>query len=167
MRRNVAELAELPTGQQGRPSKAMTLGQAKALMAAAEQSRSVRYCPVTVHRDQARGSSGLAVGSRRPDSAPDEDLVVRRMSTCGGLPGCTATSRLPSRAVRSRFRRQPWTRFGNSGNYRTRTGLRPVSYGRTATSCSPRRSARRSLGPNNVRRDFRHRYRTWPPRPGR
>lgn len=38
VRRNVAALAELPEGQAGRPSKAMTLDQAKALMAAAEES---------------------------------------------------------------------------------------------------------------------------------
>ena len=38
VRRNVAALAELPEGQAGRPSKAMTLDQAKALMTAAETS---------------------------------------------------------------------------------------------------------------------------------
>jgi len=38
VRRNVAALAEVPEGQAGRPSKAMTLDQAKALLAAAEES---------------------------------------------------------------------------------------------------------------------------------
>jgi integrase len=38
VRRNVAALAELPEGREGRPSKAMTLEQAKALIEAAERS---------------------------------------------------------------------------------------------------------------------------------
>jgi integrase len=49
VRRNVGALAELPAGQTGgRPSKAMTLDQAKALMAAAENSPLRAYIVLSV-----------------------------------------------------------------------------------------------------------------------
>jgi integrase len=43
VKRNVAELAELPSGQEGRPSKAFTLDQAKALMKECEKSHLHAY----------------------------------------------------------------------------------------------------------------------------
>src|SRR5260370_8910349 len=48
VRRNVAALAELPEGQAGRLSKAMTLDQAKALMAAADTSTLHAYTILTL-----------------------------------------------------------------------------------------------------------------------
>jgi integrase len=46
--RNAAALSELPEGQEGRPSKAMTLEQAKAFMAAAETSSLHAYIVLSV-----------------------------------------------------------------------------------------------------------------------
>ncbi len=43
VKRNVVALAEVPTGQEGRPSKALTLDQAEAILAAAEGSRLHAY----------------------------------------------------------------------------------------------------------------------------
>lgn len=48
VRRNVAALAELPTGTAGRPSKAMTLDQARAVMKAAEHSSLHAYIVLSV-----------------------------------------------------------------------------------------------------------------------
>ena len=43
VRRNVVALCGVPTGQEGRPSKSLTLDQAKALLVAAEESRLGAY----------------------------------------------------------------------------------------------------------------------------
>ena len=46
--RNVAALADTPQGQVGRPSKSLTLDQARAVLAAAEQSRIYAYLVLSV-----------------------------------------------------------------------------------------------------------------------
>jgi integrase len=43
VKRNVAALCEIPAGRQGRPSKSLNLDQAKAVLAAAEESRLYAY----------------------------------------------------------------------------------------------------------------------------
>jgi integrase len=48
VKRNVIVLCGIPTGQDGRPSKSLTLDQAKALLAAAEQSRLRAYIVVSL-----------------------------------------------------------------------------------------------------------------------
>ncbi len=48
VRRNVAELCSIPQGQPGRPSKALTLGQAQAVLAAAEDTRMGAYVVVSL-----------------------------------------------------------------------------------------------------------------------
>jgi len=48
VKRNVVMLCDVPTGQEGRPSKSLTLDQAKAVLAAAEKSRIRAYVVVSL-----------------------------------------------------------------------------------------------------------------------
>ena len=48
VRRNVVELCSVPTGQPGRPSKALTFAQAEAVLKAAEKSSSYAYIVVSL-----------------------------------------------------------------------------------------------------------------------
>ena len=48
MRRNVALLCDVPRGRAGRPSKSLTLDQAKALLAAAERTSMYGYIAVSL-----------------------------------------------------------------------------------------------------------------------
>jgi hypothetical protein len=70
VRRNVATLVDAPAGQEGRPSKSLTFGQAVALIRAARPSgtavRLVRLrCVESSGRGPDRGGTCAAVGSCR------------------------------------------------------------------------------------------------------
>jgi len=66
VKRNVVVLCEVPTGQQGRPSKALTLAQAEAVLAAAENSPLQAYIILS-----------LLIGARTEETARP-DLARRR-----------------------------------------------------------------------------------------
>jgi integrase len=72
--RNVATLADTPKGQAGRPSKSLTLGQASALLAAAEGTRMHAYialCLATgIRTEEARALHWEHVSSGDPDAEP-------------------------------------------------------------------------------------------------
>jgi len=116
VRRNVATLVKPPTGQTGRPSRALTLEQAVSLLAAAEASPLGAYvvlCLLTgVRTEEARALTWDHVDL---DGNAKADPPSVRSGRCG--------------SIRS-------SRPGNGGW--------PVTCGKTAASCSVRRSDRRS-----------------------
>ena len=77
--RNVAALVDTLQGQVGRPSKSLTLEQARAVLAAAEQSRIYAYLVLSVVIGLRTGAPGAAV-----------DRGGRRRGDCGGVPGGAA-----------------------------------------------------------------------------
>jgi hypothetical protein len=59
VRRNVVELCRVPQGQQGRPSKALTLAQADEVLKAAEGKSLHTYIVVSLLTGAVPRSSGL------------------------------------------------------------------------------------------------------------
>jgi hypothetical protein len=96
VRRKVAALAELPQGQApGRPSKAMTLDQAKALMAAAESTPLHAYIVLSVFtgmRPEEARALRWDVGMLCGDY-DDGTLYGERVERAGATwAGCTSTT---------------------------------------------------------------------------
>ncbi len=148
VRRNVAELAELPSGQEGRPSKALTLDQAKALLDAAEASSLHAYIVLSlltgIRPEEARALRWDHVDL---DGEPPHVDVFRSVRAHGDVK--TRTSRrtlaIPDAAVdalRTRHARQAGHRL-RAGALWQETDL--VFTTRVGTA----------LGANNIRRDFR------------
>ncbi len=76
--RNVAALVRPPAGQEGRPSKALTVDQARALIdAAAGRLHGKGEAGGTDDRDQARGGTGTVLGPTRSRRRDGRDLAVR------------------------------------------------------------------------------------------
>jgi predicted transcriptional regulator len=148
--RNVAALVKPPKGQPGgRPSKALTLEQAVALIAAAQGTRleaSCRCYPVCGLRRRGRcggitwwrGFLGSGFRSWMPAS-----ITSRWRCSYGGLTGPGVTPRRRSRGGRWRCRVSAWRRCGSIGCGRHRTGSWPGHCGRITGWCSRRRWGRR------------------------
>jgi integrase len=77
VKRNVVALCGIPTGQEGRPSKSLTLDQAKALLAAAEASRLRAYIVVSLlTRARTEELRALDWDHVDLDGRPDDDPPV-------------------------------------------------------------------------------------------
>ena len=77
VRRNVSALVDTPRGREGRPSQSLTLGQAAALLEAAEGVAAARvHRPVLADRRSVGGGAGVDVGARGPGGRDDLGLAV-------------------------------------------------------------------------------------------
>jgi integrase len=148
VRRNVAALAELPSGQEGRPSKALTLDQARALLVAAEKSPLHAYIVLSlltgIRPEEARA---LRWDHVYLDGEPASIAVWRSVRAHGDVK--TSTSRrtlaIPDAAVEALR-----TRRARQAEHRLKAGAVWQEDGLVFTTMTGT-----SLGPNNIRRDFR------------
>ena len=77
VRRNVSALVDTPRGREGRPSQSLTLGQAAALLEAAEESRLHAFIVLCLLTGRpVGGGAGADVGARRPGGRDDLGLAV-------------------------------------------------------------------------------------------
>jgi hypothetical protein len=111
--RNVVALIKAPKGQApGRPSKSLTVAQARAVQKAAEADRLNAYFVLPGDRVRDRGSAGAAVGPRRP----------RRADAVGGCtgprPSCAALQ-APRRRRSDSGSRSAASELGKRGSSRT------------------------------------------------
>lgn len=85
--RNVAELVGIPTGRLGRPSKALTLEQATAVMAAAKESRIHAYVVLSlltgIRTEEARALTWDRVELEPPAGQPPHVMVWRSVRRHG------------------------------------------------------------------------------------
>jgi hypothetical protein len=73
VRRNVSALVDTPRGREGRPSQSLTLGQASALLEAAEESRLHAFI---AHGRSLGGGEGADMGARGPRGRDDLGLAL-------------------------------------------------------------------------------------------
>ena len=154
--RNVAALVDTPTGQEGRPSKSLTLEQAVAVITAAETLPVMELrpgpegCPpagradVCLHRAEPAGrgphrrGQGTALGSRgpgrRPARCPPVPPHVARLAVGARR---AARPRPSGPAARSAFPRWRSRRSAHCGKARLTNGPWPGNDGRTPDWCSP------------------------------
>ena len=84
VKRNVVDLCEVPKGQAGRPSKSLTLDQARALLEAAEDASLYAYVVVSLLTGaRTEELRALQVGSRRPGRPSPRQ--IRRSAVAAGL----------------------------------------------------------------------------------
>ena len=136
VRRNVASLVDIPEGQEGRPSKAMTLGQAVALLETVESGshRLAAYVVLSL-------LSGVRTEEARAITWDEVDLKAGTVAVYRSVPvkGDTKTRKsrrvlkLPTKAVQA-LRQHP---------ARPPNGSRRGRCGRNTISCSAARTERR------------------------
>ena len=154
--RNVAALADTPKGQDGRPSKSLTLDQAVAVITAARTLpvmelrpglKDVRRPAELMHayivlsllyRAPHRGSPRPALGARGPGRRPGRPArPCRRTWPCGGRSAPTARPRPSGPAAPSASPRWRSRRCAPGPPARQASGSRPGTAGRTPGWCSP------------------------------
>ena len=161
--RNVATLVDTPKGQEGRPSKSLTLDQAVAVIAAARTLPVMELHPGL--KDVRRPAElmyayivlSLLCGIRTEEARALRwqftwTLMATRpparachlMWPCGDRCACTARPRPSGHAAPSAFPRWRWRRSADSWTARLMSGSWPVNDGRTPGWCSPLTSAPRS-----------------------
>ena len=106
VRRNVSALVDTPRGREGRPSQALTLEQAAALLEAAEDSRLHAFIVLCLLTGQVGGGAGCGRSTLAPAAAPATD------GSCPGrawlTPGNVKSARVRA-GSRTRLRRlQGW-----------------------------------------------------------
>ena len=117
VRRNVALLCDVPRGRAGRPSKSLTLDQAKALLAAAERTSMYAYIAVSLLTGaRTEELRALTWSHLDLDSDPPSIMVWRSVRRGGETktPRSRRTLELPDRcvtALRAHRRQQAETRL--------------------------------------------------------
>ena len=136
VRRNVASLITVPEGRAGRPSKAMTLGQAVQLLATLNSAASFRlsaYVVLSLLTGVRTEEAGLCCGLRliwTPGPSRSTDRCgLREIPRRGGR---VAFSSCPGRSSR---------RFGHTAGGRRRNGCGLATHGRITGSSSAVRMA--------------------------
>jgi integrase len=115
--RNVAALVKTPQGREGRPSKSLTLGQAKALLAAAEGRRLHAYVALS-----------LMVGIRTEEArALRWDHVVKWMGDSAGWQPVTTAGFEHSGAGEGRFAIYVWRSDRYGGDTKTGKSRRTLA----------------------------------------
>ena len=164
--RNVAELVTTPKGETGRPSKAMTLEQATAMLEQAHASRLHAYVVVSlltgIRTEEARALRWSIVVATRSATRPGggrsprpDSITSGSRSTSGAQCGPTATPRPRSPAGRWNFPARPPTRSGNTGHGKRRSGWRQDRCGAIAPGLVFASQAGTPLDASHVRRSFK------------
>ncbi len=115
--RNVAALVKAPQGRTGRPSKSLTLEEAKALLAAAERTRLHAYVVLS-----------LLVGIRTEEArALRWDHVVTWVDDSAGWQPVTAAGFDPARAGEDRYAIYVWRSERHGGDTKTGKSRRTLA----------------------------------------
>ncbi|MFF0767903.1 hypothetical protein ACFYUK_03330 [Nonomuraea wenchangensis] len=120
VKRNVVGLCEIPEGKEGRPSKSLTLDQATALLAAAEDTRLYAYVVLSLLIG-ARTEELRALTWKEVDLVGDPDRTSRRGSPCGVRYAKEATPRPSAHGVPWRCPSDAWKRSSLTGSSSGRT----------------------------------------------
>ena len=169
--RNVAELVTTPKGKPGRPSKAMTLEQATAMLEESKASRLHAYIVVSlltgIRTEEARAlrwSHVVAWSATRPGGSrsPKPGLITSgSRSTSGARCGPAATPRPRSPAGLWSSPARPPMRSASTAHSKRRTGWPQDLCGTIMASSSPARQAHPWTRPTSAGRSSRS-----PGRPG-
>lgn len=150
VKRNIVELCSIPSGQSGRPSKALTLVQAEAVLRAAEGTSTHAYIVLALltgaRTEELRALTwdhvflkGSRTGSR----------LCRRTLRCGGRSGPLVTPRRRSRVGRLPCLPGAWRRSGSTSKIRAGIASPPVTSGRRRGWSSRLRSGPSSTRPTS------------------
>ena len=130
--------APFPQGQPGRPSKALTMAQAEALLRGAAHSRMHAYIVVSLltgaRTEELRALTWDHVDL---DGEPTVACQCRRMSRCGGRFALVATPRPANPGGLSPCRNAAWTRCATCETGKIKSAKPRALAGRTTGSCSP------------------------------